>query len=124
MHKDYAIYTPWLQALARLGLTYTIAAVGLVADGSLTAQVHEDDLRASAAGNAKVRVVHASPDAGPVAVVPGEASPSSSRLHPAPREGRCTSSASPLTFVRRGASKQVFGRKSVWAWALHSERQR
>jgi Domain of unknown function (DUF4397) len=44
--------------------------VGLVADGSLTAQVYEDDLRSPASGNAKVRVVHASPDAGPVDVVP------------------------------------------------------
>src|SRR5829696_2557423 len=52
------------------GGAYTIAAVGLVADGSLTAQVYEDDLMAPSAGNAKVRVVHASPDAGPVDVVP------------------------------------------------------
>src|ERR687897_666016 len=52
------------------GGAYTIAAVGLVADGSLTAQVYQDDLRAPSSGNAKVRVVHASPDAGPVDVVP------------------------------------------------------
>ena len=52
------------------GLPYTIAAIGLVEDGSLTAQVYEDDLRAPAAGDAKLRVVHASPDAGPVDVVP------------------------------------------------------
>ena len=52
------------------GGAYTVAAVGLVADGSLSAQVYEDDLRSPASGNAKVRVVHASPDAGPVDVVP------------------------------------------------------
>src|ERR687889_303304 len=52
------------------GGAYTIAAVGLVTDGSITAQVYQDDLRAPASGNAKVRVVHASPDAGPVDVVP------------------------------------------------------
>jgi Domain of unknown function (DUF4397) len=52
------------------GGAYTVAAVGLVADESLTAQVYEDDLRSPASGNAKVRVVHASPDAGPVDVIP------------------------------------------------------
>ena len=52
------------------GGAYTVAAVGLVADDSLTAQVYEDDLRDPASGDAKVRVVHASPDAGPVDVVP------------------------------------------------------
>jgi hypothetical protein len=52
------------------GGAYTVAAVGLVADDSLTAQVYQDDLSRPASGNAKVRVVHASPDAGPVDVVP------------------------------------------------------
>ena len=52
------------------GGAYTIAAVGLVTDGSITAQVYQDDLRAPSEGNAKLRVIHASPDAGPVDVVP------------------------------------------------------
>lgn len=52
------------------GGAYTVAAVGLVTDGSIKAQVYQDDLRAPSAGNAKLRVIHASPDAGPVDVVP------------------------------------------------------
>src|SRR4029453_17224716 len=52
------------------GGAYTVAAVGLVADDSFTAQVYENDLRYPASGTPKVRVVHASPDAGPVDVVP------------------------------------------------------
>jgi hypothetical protein len=64
--------SPVIEAPVELaaGGAYTVAAVGLVADNSLTAQVYEDDLRSPASGNAKVRVVHASPDAGPVDVVP------------------------------------------------------
>ena len=57
------------------GGTYTIAAVGLVTDGSITEQVYQNDLRASSSGSAKVRVVHASPEAGPVDVVPRSADP-------------------------------------------------
>lgn len=48
---------------------YTIGAVGLVSDGSLTAQAYNDDLSAPTGGNGKVRAVHAVPDAGPVDVV-------------------------------------------------------
>ena len=52
------------------GGAYTIGAVGLVSDGSLRAQVYQDDLTPPAQGNSKLRVVHASPDAGPVDVLP------------------------------------------------------
>jgi hypothetical protein len=57
------------------GMAYTVGAVGLVEDGSLTAQVYEDDLSAPAEGNAKLRAVHAVPDAPAVDIVPegGEA---------------------------------------------------
>ena len=53
------------------GAAYTVGAIGLVEDGSITAQVYEDDLTAPAAGNAKVRAIHASPDAGPVDIAAG-----------------------------------------------------
>ena len=57
------------------GGAYTIGAVGLVSDGSLGAQVYQDDLTPPAQGNSKLRVVHASPDAGPVDVVPAGGAP-------------------------------------------------
>lgn len=57
------------------GGAYTIGAVGLVSKGSLRAQVYQDDLTPPAQGNAKLRVVHASPDAGPVDVVPAGGAP-------------------------------------------------
>lgn len=71
------ITTPVIDAPVEVaaGNAYTVAAVGLVADGSLTAQVYEDDLSAPSDGNAKVRVVHASPDAGPVDVIPAGGEP-------------------------------------------------
>ncbi|WP_207890279.1 DUF4397 domain-containing protein [Rubrobacter taiwanensis] len=50
------------------GADYTVGAVGLVEDGSLTAQVYQDDNTPPAGDNARLRVVHASPDAGPVDV--------------------------------------------------------
>jgi len=64
--------SPVIEAPVELaaGGAYTVAAVGLVVDDSLTAQVYEDDLRSPASGEAKVRVVHTSPDVGPVDVVP------------------------------------------------------
>jgi hypothetical protein len=45
----------------RPGRASTIAAVGLLADGSLRATIYEDDVCAPA-GNAKVRAIHAAPD--------------------------------------------------------------
>jgi hypothetical protein len=57
------------------GGAYTIGAVGLVSDGSLRAQVYQDDVTPPAQGNSKLRVVHASPDAGPVDVVPAGGAP-------------------------------------------------
>jgi Domain of unknown function (DUF4397) len=62
------------------GGAYTIGAVGLVSDGSLRAQVYQDDLTPPAQGNSKLRVVHASPDAGPVDVVPAGGAPLVSKL--------------------------------------------
>jgi hypothetical protein len=62
--------TPVIDAPVELagGAAYTVGAIGLVEDGSITAQVWEDDLTAPDEGNAKLRAVHASPDAGPVDV--------------------------------------------------------
>jgi hypothetical protein len=57
------------------GRAYTIGAVGLVGDGSITGNVYQDDLTPPAQGNSKLRVVHASPDAGPVDVVPAGGAP-------------------------------------------------
>ncbi len=48
------------------GKYYTVAAVGQVAN--ISAKVFEDDLSALAAGKARLRVVHASPNAPPVDV--------------------------------------------------------
>ena len=64
--------TPVIDAPVKLaaGGAYTIAAVSLVTDDSITAQVYQDDLSAPSAGKTKVRVVHASPHAGAVDVVP------------------------------------------------------
>lgn len=57
------------------GQAYTVGAVGLVSDGSLAARVYEDDVSAPSEGNAKLRVIHASPDAGPVDVAPAGGDP-------------------------------------------------
>lgn len=64
--------TPVIDASVEVaaGGAYTIGAVGLVGDGSLTAQVYEDDLSAPAEGNAKLRAVHAVPDAPAVDIIP------------------------------------------------------
>ncbi|MDQ3913506.1 MAG: DUF4397 domain-containing protein [Actinomycetota bacterium] len=57
------------------GGAYTIGAVGLVSDGSLRAEAYQDDLTPPAQGDAKLRVVHAWSDAGPVDVVPAGGAP-------------------------------------------------
>ncbi len=58
---DAAVITAEVRVKA--GKAYSIAAVGLLATDSLTAQVYADNLAAPAAGQAHVRVIHASPDA-------------------------------------------------------------
>lgn len=45
------------------GNAYSVAAVGLLADNTLRAQVYNDNLSAPATGKAHVRVLHLSPDA-------------------------------------------------------------
>lgn len=72
------------------GQAYTIAAVGLLAN--IEGQVYQDNLSAPAAGNAHVRVIHASPDAPAVAVrvaggdtlIPSLAFPEASDYLPVP----------------------------------------
>lgn len=72
------------------GEAYTIAAVGLLAN--IQGQVYNDNLAAPAAGNAHVRVIHASPDAPAVAVrvaggdtlIPSLAFPNASDYLPVP----------------------------------------
>lgn len=44
------------------GGAYTVGAVGLAGDGSLSARIYEDDNMLPAPGNAKLRVIHAVPD--------------------------------------------------------------
>ena len=46
----------------RSGGSYTVGAVGLAVDGSLSARIYEDDNVLPAPGNAKLRVIHAVPD--------------------------------------------------------------
>lgn len=54
----------------RSGGAYTVAAIGLVGDDSLQAQVYEDDNSLPARGDAKLRVIHASPDVDSVDIGP------------------------------------------------------
>lgn len=51
---------------------YTVGVVGLVADGSLTSQVYEDDISPPAQGKTKLRVVHAVPDVAEVDISSSE----------------------------------------------------
>lgn len=48
------------QASFEAGAVYTVAAIGLA---NVTAEVYRDDLAAPAAGKARVRIIHTSPDA-------------------------------------------------------------
>jgi Domain of unknown function (DUF4397) len=54
----------------RDGVAYTVAAVGLAGDDSLQAQVYEDDDSLPATDDAKLRVIHASPDVAAVDIGP------------------------------------------------------
>jgi hypothetical protein len=50
------------------GDSYTLAVVGLVGDGSLSAKLYEDDNSPPSEGKTKMRVVHAVPDVGAATV--------------------------------------------------------
>lgn len=52
------------------GESYTIGAVGLMQDGSLAAQVYEDENTHPTEGNARLRVIHAAPDVDSVDIAP------------------------------------------------------
>ena len=54
----------------RGGTAYTVGVVGSGDEGAPTAEVYQDDNSIPPEGKAKLRVVNASPDAGPVDVVP------------------------------------------------------
>lgn len=54
----------------RDGVAYTVAAIGLAGDDSLQAQIYEDDNSLPAGDDAKLRVVHASPDVAAVDIGP------------------------------------------------------
>lgn len=61
---------PVLSAIldVQAGKDYTVLAVGTLAGGTLGLEVFEDNNATPAAGNAHVRLIHASPDAPPVKV--------------------------------------------------------
>lgn len=54
------------------GVRYTVGIVGRVTDGSLAAQVYEDDIAIPAEDSARLRVVHAAPDVAEVDIGPGK----------------------------------------------------
>lgn len=62
--------SPVLQATLDIGAgkDYTVLAVGTLAGGNLGLEVFQDNNATPAAGNAHVRLIHASPDAPPVNV--------------------------------------------------------
>ena len=54
----------------REGTPYTVGVVGLKKDESLTVQIYEDDTSPPSGDNAKLRVIHASPDVASVDIAP------------------------------------------------------
>ncbi len=57
------------------GATYTVGVVGLVEDGSLAAQVYEDDGSLPAGDDARLRVIHAASDVASVDIPSPEGEP-------------------------------------------------
>lgn len=54
----------------RGGTSYTVGAVGLAQDGSLKAQVYEDNVSLPERGDTKLRAIHAAPDVQAVDIAP------------------------------------------------------
>jgi hypothetical protein len=72
MYRAGSSSRPLLDAALDLrdGVAYSVAAVGLARDDSLQLQVYEDDDSLPAGNDAKLRVIHASPDVDAVDIGP------------------------------------------------------